>query len=294
MPARVLTTVVGDYPHTAGLKDGRVGSDLLTLEHIRYEPVHDAFAEMAGEQKFDVCEMAIATYLQATDHGQPLTLLPIVLVGRFQHRYLAHRANGAVRRPTELGGHRVGVRSYTVTTGLWVRGFLAEQYGVDLDSITWVGYEPPHVREYRNPPNVEAAPEGADILGMLRDGSTDAAVLGSANSAAGEIRPLIEDPDAAARDWYAEHQIVPVNHLVTIRSQLVREDPAIAGELIRMFSAAKALAGPGGTALERALGADPTPIGAVDVGPRVALAAELAHTQHLIARRPALAEIFGG
>ena len=109
MPDRVLTTVVGDYPHTAGLKDGRVGSDLLTLEHIRYEPVHDAFAEMAGEQKFDVCEMAIATYPQATDHGQPLTLLPIVLVGRFQHRYLAHRANGAVRRPEELGGHRVGL-----------------------------------------------------------------------------------------------------------------------------------------------------------------------------------------
>lgn len=281
MSEHTLTTVIGAYPHTEPLKDGRVQSDLLTLDHINYQPVHDAFPIMVNDLKFDVCEMAIATFLQARDAGIALSLLPVALVGRFQHSFLVRGTGTEIRRPEDLAGRRVGVRAYTVTTGMWVRGILQHQYGVHTNGITWRTYDPSHVASYQNPPNVESAPRGSSLLDDVTHGRTDAAIIGGASSSR-DVVPVIQNPDAASRAWYDEHQLVPVNHLVAVRSELLRAEPQIGPELVRMFARAKSVGGVPPSGLAGELGVDPTPIGAEALLPAVAMAAELCFEQELL------------
>jgi 4,5-dihydroxyphthalate decarboxylase len=121
--------------------------------------------------------MAIATFMQAQHYGKQLVLLPVVLMNRFHHGSIVKR-RGAPLDARALAGTRIGVRAYTQTTGVWVRGILATEYGVDLDAITWVTTEAGHVAEYRDPPNVVRAPEGASLREMLVGGEIDAWIAG--------------------------------------------------------------------------------------------------------------------
>ena len=102
-------------------------------------------------------------------------LLPAAMIGRFQHPFAIYNAAKGTLAPADLNGKRVGIRSFTTTTGAWIRGILANDYGVDLDSIDWVTFEDPHVAEYKD--TTQRAPEGKKILPMLLDGELDA-VLG--------------------------------------------------------------------------------------------------------------------
>lgn len=95
---------------------------------------------MVRELAFDVCEMAIVTYLMAKAYGKPLVLLPAVMVGRFQHAYAVYKSERGKLTPSDLAGRRVGIRSFTTTTGAWIRGILANDYGVDLDRIMPVNH----------------------------------------------------------------------------------------------------------------------------------------------------------
>ena len=113
-------------------------------------------------------------------------------MARYQHPYLVFDRHESLA-PKDLEGKRVGVRSYSVTTGAWIRGILAEDYGVDLSRIQWVTFEEAHVAEFRDPPNVQRAPAGKDINAMLLAGELDAAILGAmpqdAQAEAGDPRP---------------------------------------------------------------------------------------------------------
>lgn len=272
-----LKTVLGNHAHVRPLKEGRVATPGIVLDLIEYQPVHEAFAIMVNKLEFDVCEMAIATFLQARDAGIPLTLLPVGMIGRFQHRYLVGSADRGLLRPDDLAGRRIGVRSYSVTTGMWVRGLLEEQYGVDPSSVTWHTYEASHLAGYENPANVVVAPEGRSIVGDVADGVTDAAIVGADDPA---LRPLIEDPDAAARAWFETHRAVPINHLVAVRSDLLRERPELGPELVRYFQESRELAGPvQEEELVRELGAESAPIGVEALLPAVEIAADLCHRQ---------------
>ena len=163
----VLRAAVGAYKHTAALRSGQVVSAKLRLQFADVSPVSRAFAPMVREGRFDVCEMAIATFLQAKAYGKPLVLLPVTMAARFQE--------AALRGPADLHGRRVGVRAYSQTTGMWLRGILAESHGVLPDAVRWVTFEDAHVAEYRDPPWAERAPSDADMLAMLRAGALDAA-----------------------------------------------------------------------------------------------------------------------
>jgi 4,5-dihydroxyphthalate decarboxylase len=286
-----LSSVLGRYAHTLPLKDGRVASTRFALDQVEVNPVTSAFAPMVNNQRFDVCEMALATYLQARDAGAPITLLPIVLVGQFPHRFLVHRDGGPISGPQDLDGSRIGVRAYSVTTGLWVRGIMAQQYGVDLSSIEWLTFEPPHVSTYVNPPNVKRAPEGTAIQDLLRDGQIDAAIGGGPLLSEPDFNPTVGDPEAAARDWYRTSRMVPINHMVTIRTELARQSPEVVPELMSMFRAAKTMAGPGDS-FEQGLGTDPTPIGRKEIEPALSLAIEFAYSQGLITHPFTTDELF--
>ena len=190
------------------------------------------------EAAYDVAELAIVTYLQAKTFGKPYVLLPAVVVGRGQHHTIAYNGERGVLKPSELAGKRVGVRAYTVTTGTWVRGILAQDYGVDLDKVEWITFEDPHVAEYRDPDWVKRAPPGKELIQMLLDGELDAAVVGD-KLADPRLRHLIPDADEAARKWALAHGGVPINHMVVLREDIARSRPDVAKELFRLLLASK-------------------------------------------------------
>jgi 4,5-dihydroxyphthalate decarboxylase len=163
-PAVTLRALLGNYPVTHALRRGEITSPLIRLEFADVASPASAFPRVVRDLAFDVAELAIMTLLLAKAHGKPLVLLPAVVVGRFQHAFLVYDRDRGVRAPGDLVGRRVGVRSYSVTTGAWVRGILAEQWGVELDRVRWVTFEEPHVAEFRDPSSVERAPKGKDLV----------------------------------------------------------------------------------------------------------------------------------
>src|SRR6266852_2745003 len=196
-----LRTLLGDHACTSALKDGSIKSDLVTLDFAEYSPTNKGFKPMVCEGAFDVSEMAIVTYLMAKSFGKPMVLLPNVVVARFQHAYAIYRAELGNLKPRDLEGKRVGIRSFTTTTGAWLRGILANDYGVDLDCLHWVSFEEPHVAEYID--STERAPAGKAIIQMLLDGELDA-VLGEKSDLAG-LKPLFPDVSKEEKSWFAKH-----------------------------------------------------------------------------------------
>ncbi|KAA9160055.1 hypothetical protein FPZ12_018360 [Amycolatopsis acidicola] len=281
-----VEALIGKYPNTAALHDGSVRSDALELRFADVFPVHDAFGAMIREQCFDVSEMAIVTYLQAKAAGAPLTLLPIVLVGRFQHRYLVADARRPVT-PEQLKGARIGVRAYTVTTGVWLRGLLEADYGVPGDSVTWVTFEEPHVDGFTEPSNVVRAPAGASIEQLLADGELDAAVLGSPGAPGTQAPtvPVIADPVAAGGEWFREYGVVPINHVLVVPAPLPEKSPELVTEVFGMVaeSRTRALAEPRLAPEEPGVtAADALPVGLDALRPGLEIIAEYAVRQHLI------------
>lgn len=280
MARKTLKALIGTYPHTAPLKSGAVSSERIALEFTEINPVWDGFKGMIREQRYDVAEMAIVTYLIARAHGKPFSLLPAAMVGRFQHPYAITNAKHGTLAPKDLEGKRVGIRSFTTTTGAWLRGILANDYGVDLDRIDWVTFEDPHVAEYRD--TTQRAPAGKKIVPMLLEGELDAA-LGE-SSADPRARPLFADPRVEAQRWFAKHKTIPVNHLIVMRTPDVAADPDTVREVWRLLRAGKAAA--------TSLAPDPVPFGIEANRPSLALIAEYAFQQQLIPRRISVDEMF--
>ena len=241
-----LNVLLGDYPHTAALKKGAIASETVALDFVDYQPTHAGFKPMVRAVAFDVSEMAIVTYLIAKAHGKPMVLLPAVVMGRFQHEYaLYNRARGPLA-PADLKGKRVGIRSFTTTTGAWIRGILANDYGVDLDAIRWVTFEEPHVAEYVD--TTERAPAGRKILDMLLANELDA-VIGD-RSDDPRLATLFPDPQAEAQAWHARTGVVPLNHMVVVSARLAKEHPDAVREAFRMLKASKTAAPPPADALD--------------------------------------------
>ena len=224
-----LRTLLGTHPCTAALKDGSIRSGKVTLNFADYLPTHKGFKPMIREQAFDVSEMAIVTYLMAKSFAKPMVLLPSVVVARFQHPYAVYRAELGEFRPGDLRGKRVGIRSFTTTTGAWLRGILANDYGVDLNSIDWVTLEDAHVAEFRD--TTKRAPQGKEIIQMLLDGDLDV-VLGEKVERPG-LKPLFTEADEKA--WAAKHGILPINHMVVVSEQLAKEQPDAVREVHRLL-----------------------------------------------------------
>lgn len=234
-----LFTLMGSYPNAMALKDGRIRSDLLEFDFADVKVSNTAFKPLVREAKFDLAEVAIVTFLQAKLYGKPYVLIPATVVGRGQLHTIAYNPERGHLGPGDLNGRTVGVRAYTQTTGTWVRGILAEQYGVDLGTLNWVTFEESHVAEYKDPPNVRRAPEGKQLVQMLLDGELDAAVVGD-KFPDPRLKPLIPDAEAANRAWSQTHGGVPINHMLVIREQLAQLRPDLVREVYRVFREAKA------------------------------------------------------
>ena len=233
----VLKTAIATYPHTKGLKDGTVPVPGVQFEHVEIAPIIGAFRRMCRTLDFDLCEMAITTYLTAKAHDKPFTALPIFVMRQFHHSPIVYNIKSGVRSLKDLEGKKVGVRAYTVTTGVWARGILATEYSVDLDKITWVVVDEEHVQEYRKPVNVLERP-GANLGEMLVKGEL-AAAIGAGKIDSAEVKPLIPDAAAAEIAWYRKTGIYPINHTIVVKDALLQSDPSLAPRLFSGFEAAK-------------------------------------------------------
>jgi 4,5-dihydroxyphthalate decarboxylase len=265
-----LRAAIGRYRHTEALfEDALLRTDSFPV-------INRAFAPMVRTQCFDVSEMAIATFLMARAAGSDLVLLPVVLAARFQNGALLRRA-AEVFGPGDLAGRRIGVRAYSQTTGLWLRGTLQEAYGVRPDQVRWLTFEDAHVAGVRDPSWAERAPPGSNILEMLRAGQLDAAIFGNDLPAAPDLATVFPDPDAAGQQFLSRHGFMPVNHMLVVRAE-VAERKDLVRVLLDRFRAA----------------GNPFPAGRTALDPAVALAVRYATEQGLLARALTLHEIWAG
>jgi len=263
-----MKALLGDYPCTAAFKQRAP----LAFADIR--PPSAGFKRVVRNLEFDVAELAITTFLMAKAAGKPYRLLPAVVLARMQHPRLVCDVRRAVT-PRDLEGKRVGVRSYSVTTGMWIRGILAEDHGVDFGRITWVTFEEAHVAEFRDPANVERAPAGKKLEDMLLAGQIDAAITGDAPIADPRVVPVIPDAKGAAREWRARKGAIQINHMVAVK-------PSVdAAPLMRLLHESFAAAG------------DPemNPIGLEANRRNLEVAIEFVHRQGLIPRRYGVEEL---
>ncbi|MGM5026133.1 ABC transporter substrate-binding protein [Tardiphaga sp. 862_B3_N4_1] len=233
-----LRILLGDHPHTAALKSGAITSDLVELDFADYKPTNKGFKPMVRDGAFDIAEMAIVTYLMARSYDKPMVLLPDVMMARHQFGFAVTSPGAGIAGPKDLEGKRVGIRSFTTTTGAWLRGILANDYGVNLDAIEWITFEEPHVAEYVD--STTKAPAGKAIMQMLFDGELDA-VLGE-KSDDPRVAQLFPDVAAAEKAWLARHGVVPINHMVVVSKQLSDTRPDVVREVHRMLEASRAAA----------------------------------------------------
>ena len=281
-----LNTMLGDYPITKALKAGAVRSDLVDLDFVEVKVANNLFKQVVRDARYDVAELAIVTYLQAKACGKPYVLVPAVLVSRGQHHTIAYNPDRGPLRPSELNGKRVGVRAYTVTTGTWVRGILAGDYGVDINKVEWITFEDPHVAEYRDPAVVKRAPEGKELTQMLLDGEVAAGIVGD-KLPDPRLKHLIPDAEAAAQKWAERHHGVPINHMLVVRQELSRLRPDAVKDIFRQLHASKRAAGlPDGGAL------DPYRFGVEACRPILEIIIEFCQRQQLIPRRMSVDELF--
>jgi 4,5-dihydroxyphthalate decarboxylase len=238
MTALVLRTALGKSPLVRALKEGTVVSDRVGFDFVEVEPVTRAFRRMVRTLEFDLCEIALTTHAQARAYGKPITALPVVLLRGLHHGALICRHDSPLRGPADLVGRRVGVRAWSQTTGVWVRGILQDEYGIAPDSMMWVTEEDAHVQEFHDPPFVERIAAGKDLRAMLLAGEIDAAIaLAGIDST--QIRTVIPDADAAATEWHRTTDAYPVNHVVVVKDERLAAHPWLADELMRLFIASR-------------------------------------------------------
>ena len=300
-----LKAAFATYGHTAALKDGRVKPEGAELDIVEVSPITAAFRRMVRELEFDVSEMAITTYLAAREYGKQFTAIPIFPVRAFHHTPMAVNTTSGVREPKDLEGKQVGVRAYTVTTGVWARGILASEYGVDLDRVQWVVFDEEHVQEFRLPPNVETASPGANIGKMLASGEL-AAAIGAGPVDSPDVKPLIPDAAAAQSTWYRKTGIYPINHMIVVKNSLLERDASLASRLYRAFDEAKQVflrrldsGGDGLSGEDEALakrrslvGDDPLPYGIQPNRPALEAIIRFAQDQHILFKAIAPEEMF--
>jgi 4,5-dihydroxyphthalate decarboxylase len=282
-----LKTLLGDHPTTLSLKQGKVTSSNVALDIADVPQAYLAFKRVVRDFEFDVAELAIVTYLMAKAHGKPYTLLPVVVLSRFQHPFIVYNSARGELKPGDLKGKRVGIRSYSVTTTMWLRGVLMNDHGLDIDSVKWVTTEEAHVAEFKDPPTVQRAPAGRDLLAMLMDGDLDAMVLGDKTLKDPRLKRLIPDPDQAAKEWHTRNGAIQINHMVVVKGAVSKSNPDAVREVYRLLKESKRAAPP-----PEPGALDMTPIGLEPNRRNLEIAIEYVYQQRLIPKRYKVDELF--
>ena len=235
-----FTTVTRTQGNNKALKDGTVKPKTFEPEVVEVDPIIAAFRRMVRGNEFDICEMAITTYICAREHGKPMTAIPVFLVRAFHHGAILVNTKAGIRSPKDLEGKKVGVnRGYTVTTGVWARGVLQDEHGVDLSKITWVLSGDEHVAEYKPPSNVVPIGAGKNMSDMLVSGELVAAIGVEIDHP--DVKPLIPNALDAGLAALRRDGHYPINHAVVIKDELIAKHPDLAADVFNAFAESKRL-----------------------------------------------------
>jgi len=312
-----LTFAVAEMPHTSAIRSGAIPIEGVEGNFLTIHPQIAAFRRMVRDVEFDVCELAPTTYIIARAYGAPFIALPIFVLRKFHHAGLLVRPDSGIRVPKDLEGRKVGVRAYSVTTGVWTRQVLMDEFGVDNSKVHWVVDDEEHVTQLKLPANVSHAPEGRSLADMMADGELSAgfaanAGIGRTGAPTGGWKVVDADypdlfpnaPELEA-DFYRRTGIYPMHGIIVIRESVVRENPAIARAIYEAFDEAKLQwlarlnSGEADTAsdkryraLQPLVGNDPLPYG-IEANIRTIEALErTAFEQGLTPRRMTIDELF--
>jgi 4,5-dihydroxyphthalate decarboxylase len=250
-----LKIAIGTYGHTRALKWGDVRIEGVDPAFVEVVPIIGAFRRMVRDVEFDICEMAPTTYMIARALGAPYIALPIFLMRRFHHGGFVVRPDAGIRVPKDLEGKKVGVRAYSVTTGVWTRGIFVNEYGLDSSKVTWVVDDEEHVTSLKLPPNVVHAPEGKSLQSMMKAGEIQAGFSGPAGvgragppisgwdkagvAAADTYPELIADVEKVEADWFRKSGIYPIHGLIVVKDEHIKRHPWLARSLMNAFVEAK-------------------------------------------------------
>jgi 4,5-dihydroxyphthalate decarboxylase len=298
-----LTIALGNYGVTKPMKQAGADFGRLDVNFVEVEQIVPMMRRMCRGLEFDICEMAFTTYVCARAAGLPFTAIPVFVTRNFHHWAIFINEKSGIRTPKDLEGRKVGVnRGYTVTTGLWARGILQNEYGVDLNKITWIPTDDEHVLNFDAPGNVDYSYRGRPMKDLLLSGVVDAA-LGEVGVEAPEIKPLIPDAQNAAFDYFRRTGVYPINHGVVVKDSVLKEMPWVAGELTRAFETSKAeylkdLENGGDTSWDKAAAVnakvvgDPFPFGIEKNRKALEAITQFAFDQKMVPRKYSVEELF--
>lgn len=285
---RQLSAMLGTYPKTTPLKKGEISSPLVAFDFADIDVAQKGFKDVVRTARYEVAELALITFLMAFDAGKPYVLLPYVMNGMFHHGSILCRADSSLAAG-ELAGRRVAMRSYSQTTPTWVRGILADDFGLQQEDVRWLTQEGAHVAEYTDPTWASRMADQRGLRELLVAGEADAIIAGSGIADDGLIRPLIPEPEAAAREWHARTGVVPINHMVTIRKDIADSDGDIVREVYRMLHDSRAA----GESTRTPPEIDLQPTGFERLREALEMAIRFAYDQRLITRKYGAEELYG-
>jgi 4,5-dihydroxyphthalate decarboxylase len=246
-----LKIAIAEHPHTSAIRNGSIPIEGVDAEFITVQPQIGAFRRMVRDVEFDVCELAPTTYIIARAYGAPFVGLPIFVVRRFHHGGLLVRPDAGIKTPKDLEGKKVGVRAYSVTTGVWTRQVLIDEFGLDSSKVTWVVDDEEHVTQLKLPSNVIHAPAGSSLADMMAKGElaagfAAAAGIGRTGAPTGGWKEVEADypdllPNAAEleAEYYARTGVYPMHGTIVVKDSVLAEHPWIAKSLYDAFDQAK-------------------------------------------------------
>jgi 4,5-dihydroxyphthalate decarboxylase len=250
-----LKIAIATYGHTKALKSGEVRLKGIDPDFVEVVPIIGAFRRMVRDVEFDVCEMAPTTYMIARALGAPFIALPIFIMRRFHHGGFVVRPDAGIKVPKDLEGKKVGVRAYSVTTGVWTRGIFANEYDMGSSKVTWVVDDEEHVTTLKLPPNVVHAPDGKSLASMMASGELQAGFTGPAGigragpptgaweqggqKPAENYPELIPNVAQTEADWFKRTGIYPIHGLITVKTEVLAKHPHVARSLYDAFVEAK-------------------------------------------------------
>ncbi|HLQ35281.1 MAG TPA: ABC transporter substrate-binding protein [Chloroflexota bacterium] len=241
-----LTIACRAYDRIAALRDGSVQPEGIDLRIIPLV-VEETFWRQLHHVEFDASELSFSSYTISRSRGE----LPLLAIPVFPSRYFRHSCvfvnPDRIKRPEDMKGKRIGVPEYQMTAAVWIRGMLADDYGVQPRDVEWFsggvmqpGREeklPLHLPSHTSLTPVKDRSLNDMLLSGDLDGYIGARVPGAYDE--GKLVRLFPDYEQVEMDYYRRTRVFPIMHVLAIKESILERNPWVAMSLYKAFREAK-------------------------------------------------------